>query len=157
MMGGKMGYSEYKGHLIVGELVSFLSKRVINNLKQQELTMKTKELVEIGQAYLDGKKIQWKDISCENIWKDCSGEPTWHPELEWRIKPEPKYRPLKSEELHELKGKWIISNKSKNIAMVTGINQESTAVLINNLWWSASDLFSASTFEDGSPVGKLEE
>ena len=58
-----------------------------------------KELLPIIQAFADGKHIQWQN-HCKN-WIDIDerdGLNTEFPLSVYRIKPEPKYRPFKSQE-----------------------------------------------------------
>ena len=57
----------------------------------------TKEAIAVMQAYVDGKRIQWKHAICGDAWQDCSGEPSWAlTACAYRIAPEPKYRPYNS-------------------------------------------------------------
>ena len=54
--------------------------------------MNTKQKIEIMQAYLDGKTIQYTDKSYEN-WKDLHNEPLWNfKECYFRIKPKQKVK-----------------------------------------------------------------
>ena len=58
-----------------------------------------KELLPIIQAFAEGKHIQWRN-HCKN-WIDIDerdGLNTEFPLSIYRIKPEPKYRPFKSQE-----------------------------------------------------------
>lgn len=52
----------------------------------------TAERIKVMQAYVDGKKIQWAYNSTD-IWHDAD-YPHWKPNVNYRIKPEPKYRPF---------------------------------------------------------------
>ena len=54
-----------------------------------------KELLPIIQAFAEGKAIQYKTKYVDWIETDC---PTWVKQSQYRIKPEPKYRPFKSQE-----------------------------------------------------------
>ena len=48
----------------------------------------TKEAIKVMQAYVDGKEIQYRDISLN--WVDCGDNPKWQWFLtDYRIKPEP--------------------------------------------------------------------
>ena len=50
---------------------------------------KTKEAIKVMQAYVDGKAIQYRDISLN--WVDCGDNPKWQWFLtDYRIKPEPR-------------------------------------------------------------------
>ena len=121
--------------------------------------MGTKDMIKIMQAYADGKEIQvaLKDY---NVWENplYIGIPLWNWEkYKYRIKPELKYRPLKSEELNTLRGKWL---KPKNgemvLATITDI-VEGSGVTIRGVYRSSTELYNYWTYEDGSPVGILEE
>lgn len=63
---------------------------------------RTKAMIEVMQAYLDGKQVQWKDRGIVNEWKDCKEEPSWHLDNDYRIKPEPKQVVIKQSELEEI-------------------------------------------------------
>ena len=54
-----------------------------------------KELLPIIQAFAEGKAIQFKTKYVDWIETDC---PTWVKQSQYRIKPEPKYRPFESQE-----------------------------------------------------------
>ena len=119
--------------------------------------MGTKDMIKIMQAYADGKEIQvaLKDY---NVWENplYMGIPLWNWEkYKYRIKPEPKYRPLKPEELITLKGKWLKCKEGGNIFLPTGITDK--RVLLGGNFYYADRLLSNWTYEDGSPVGVLEE
>ena len=111
-----------------------------------------KELLPIIQAYAEGKTIQIYD-DVEEVWIDINFE---DPRFEgipsyYRIKPEPKYRPFKSQEecwqemqKHHPFG-WIKrSGKYVNITLVSG-------------GCSYDDHFKTVTFADGTPFGIKEE
>lgn len=57
---------------------------------------KTAERIKVMQAYVDGKKIQWAYDSTD-IWFD-TGYPQWKPDIDYRVKPEPPYRPFRNAE-----------------------------------------------------------
>lgn len=52
----------------------------------------TKYLIAVMQAYVDGKQIQYTAAESE-CWTDVKS-PEWDPNYDYRIKPEPKYRPF---------------------------------------------------------------
>lgn len=54
-----------------------------------------KELLPIIQAYAEGKTIEYKNLF--GLWTETK-YPSWANNLEYRIKPEPKYRPFKNQE-----------------------------------------------------------
>ena len=125
-----------------------------------------KELLPIMQAYAEGKTIQIYD-DVEEVWIDINFE---DPRFEgipsyYRIKPEPKYRPFKSQEecweemlKHQPFG-YIKGKALKNIVFITEISTSSTH---NELYFSLSHttsvydavcLFDSYTFTDGTPFG----
>ena len=61
-------------------------------LIDSEKVRETKEHIEVMQAFIDGKEIEFKQDSYEEIWKDCI-TPIWDfCEYKYRIKPsEPEY------------------------------------------------------------------
>ena len=127
-----------------------------------------KRRAELYSALADGKTIQvlissgeWKDVKIDEL--TCISE-----NISFRIKPEPKYRPFKSQEecwsemlKHQPFG-WIKSIKKqekvhigrvfevKDFALITlSINEG-----INN---NSSYFFNEYTFADGTPFGIKEE
>ena len=129
-----------------------------------------KELLPIIQAFADGKHIQWRN-HCKN-WIDIDerdGLNTEFPLSVYRIKPEPKYRPFKSQEecwnemlKHQPFG-YIKEKLSNNVVLITKI---STNNLDNELYFYISnytshykvgELFDYCTFVDGAPFGVKEE
>lgn len=57
----------------------------------------TREKIAVMQAYADGKKIEF-DAESKDVWESWESreEPNWNwEENDYRIKPEPKYRPYK--------------------------------------------------------------
>ena len=55
----------------------------------------TKERIAVMQAYVDGKQIRGE--CSDGKWVDVP-EPSWSINVNFRIKPEPKYRPFKDAE-----------------------------------------------------------
>ncbi len=51
--------------------------------------MKPHKHAELIKAWADGAEIQFKSALKEE-WHDAEGNPDWHENLEYRIKPEPK-------------------------------------------------------------------
>lgn len=59
---------------------------------------RAKELAPIIQAYGEGKKIQCTGKGSDSDWKDINC-PEWLDDTDYRIKPEPKRRPMTREEM----------------------------------------------------------
>jgi len=52
---------------------------------------KTKEYIKIMQAYLDGKKIEFRNRAGDTIWRPADKNHGWNfHDVEYRIKPEPR-------------------------------------------------------------------
>ena len=120
-----------------------------------------KKLLPIIQAYAEGKTIQikkdgdWLELG-ENTEVYFSESPS-----DYRIKPEPKYRPFKTqeecwEEMHKHPDfGWIIAKDSKIMyhIYVVGIGH----VLIDSMSISFPETFAEYEFTDGTPFGIKEE
>lgn len=128
-----------------------------------------KELLPVIQAFAEGKTIQvkvtdnrWYD------WKDKTDELNFNSGPQnYRIKPESKYRPFKSQEecwqemlKHQPFG-WLKGKMSKNISLIGNIyiNKEIWITWATNEKnvYSASDLFNNFTFIDETPFGIKED
>ena len=128
-----------------------------------------KEAAKVMEAYANGKKIQC-NYNCQDNegWVD-----TDNPSFNWdkyvyRIKPEPKYRPFKSQEecwneMHKhpdfgwIKGK--VTGEYKQVIRVFGYGTE---LIFNISYNSPADylpemMFDSYTFTDGTPFGIKEE
>lgn len=107
-----------------------------------------KELLPIIQAFAEGKTVEYLN---NKKWKEGDDLSFWLRPQNYRIKPEPKYKPFKSQEdcwQEMLKHKpfgWIKRNgKYVNITLVSGES-------------SYDDSFKSFTFADGEPFGIKEE
>lgn len=116
-----------------------------------------KSFLPILQAFADGKEIE------------CREEDKWYKVLEicnetnpqdYRIKPEPKYRPFNDAEecwqellKHQPFG-WV-KDKDKGFRLnIVGLNQKRAFTQVGHNYDQALDEF---TFADGTPFGILEE
>lgn len=136
-----------------------------------------KEFYPILQAFAEGKTIEtrrkpttdnngvtkdgWYEF---NDWTEMKELEYWV-NVEFRIKPEPKYRPFANVEecwtemqKHQPFG-WVMSKKDKHYCLITSINDNNCRVYI-----SGGNCFSSNTamelyiFADGTPFGvKVEE
>ena len=124
-----------------------------------------KEAAKVMEAYANGKKIQCNyNIQDNEGWVD-----TDNPSFNWdkyvyRIKPEPEYRPFKSQEecwsemlKHQPFG-WVfeaITNHYKNIATV----RDYDLILCGSAGFSTdfNIMFRDLKFADGTPFGIKEE
>lgn len=115
-----------------------------------------KEFLPVIQAWAEGKKIQynysegWRDADVKCMLGDIS---------KYRIKPEPKYRPFKTQEecwqemlKHQPFG-WIKSN-GNDLYSIASINCEGITTFA---YYRFLESFEKFTFIDGTPFGIKEE
>ena len=131
-------------------------KETINNT--MKIRDEIKDFQSIVQAWVEGKIIQykfdegWRDASIENMLGDIS---------KYRVKPESKYRPFKTQEecwqeMHKHSDfGWVIAKDSKIMyhICVVGIGY----VLIDSMSPIFSEAFAEYEFTDGTPFGIKEE
>ena len=134
-----------------------------------------KQLVAVLQAYINGKTIQYYDVdysfkikhpgerNFNNKWVDVDEDHIFRLDLyEYRIKPEPNYRPFKTiEECWQEMRKhhpfgWIKNNENGHYSMVTMEDAGVITIRGDNLW-SFNDTMNNFTFADGKPFGINED
>lgn len=122
-----------------------------------------KELLPIIQAFTEGKVIEFRELGYE-CWMDAT-KPTFDIEkFEYRIKPEPKYRPFANTEecwqemlKHQPFG-WIKDKENGAYVMITKVYDDSGEMSINgNTGWDFFRLMNYYTFPDGTLFGLKEE
>ena len=112
-----------------------------------------KKLLPIIKAFAEGKTIQ---LFTNGIWEGAEN-PSFEELSRYRIKPEPKYRPFKSQEecrneMHKHPDfGWVIAKDSKIMyhIYVIGIGY----VLMDNMSISFPETFAEYEFTDGTPFG----
>ena len=125
-----------------------------------------KALLPIIQEYAEGKTIQSRCVKGDtSLWYDDE-DPSFDDDFEYRIKPEPKYRPFNDAEecwqemqKHQPIG-WIKSKEATEDVYftITGLTNGTCGVMLNSPGgWSFSGLFDYYTFADGTPFGVKEE
>ena len=123
----------------------------------------TADCIKVMQAYVEGKQIQYKD---DEVWIDIDDPDwDWH-NWEYRIKPEPNYRPFRdSEECWQEMQKhrpfgWIKNKNNGHYAMITKVNadfdKKHIAISGINIW-TLSETMCDYTFADGEPFGINED
>lgn len=124
-----------------------------------------KELLPIIQAFADGKTVQLFNGANER-WEDLD-EPTFDGDpSDYRIKPEPKYRPFKSQEecwqemfKHQPFG-WL-KNKGGSDILIDFIYMGKEPMIVwatgDKSSYSISKIFNDYVFADGTPFGIKEE
>lgn len=123
-----------------------------------------KDLLPIIQAYAEGKAIESRCIKGDkSLWYDDE-DPSFDDAFEYRIKPEPKYRPFRNIErcLEEMQKHqpfgWIKRNGYWYNIISTGITNVKiidTRGAISTLCFD--DLLSHYSFVDGTPFGIKED
>ena len=119
----------------------------------------TADYIKVMQAYVEGKQIQYKD---DEVWIDIDDPDwDWH-NWEYRIKPEPNYRPFRdSEECWQEMQKhrpfcWIKNKNNGHYSMITKVNadfdKKHIAISGINIW-TLSETMCDYTFADGEPFG----
>ena len=128
-----------------------------------------KELLPIIRAFAEGKTIEiysnaeWQDLIIGSIKFDC--KPSCY-----RIKPEPRYRPFKTQEdcwqemlKHQPFG-WLKSKKNGRLRCIGEVSWsdefETVHIALStseSLSRSANSMFDEYTFADGAPFGVMEE
>ena len=128
-----------------------------------------KELLPIIRAFAEGKTIEiysnaeWQDLIIGSIKFDC--KPSCY-----RIKPEPRYRPFKTQEecwqemlKHQPFG-WLKSKKNGRLRCIGEVSWsdefETVHIALStseSLSRSSDSVFDEYTFADGAPFGVMEE
>ena len=121
-----------------------------------------KEMFPVLQAFAEGKTIESRCIKGDkSLWYDDE-DPSFDNDFEYRIKPEPKYRPFKDAEecwvemqKHQPFG-WLKSKKDGYYSFITMLNYR---FRLNGYdGWRFDDVINKFPFADGVPFGvKVEE
>ena len=127
-----------------------------------------KEFYPILQAFAEGKVIEFKtkpgtiSTSIPDEWTEMEEIRFWS-NVEYRIKPEPKYRPFKDAEecwqemlKHQPFG-WIKGKEDEYHTFITTVDNNDAMSLSGNSGWSFFDIMNIYTFADGTPFGMKEE
>lgn len=127
-----------------------------------------KQLLPIWVAYAEGKVIECRtkigtiSTSIPNEWTEMKEIGFWNG-IEYRIKPDPKYRPFKDAEecwqemlKHQPFG-WVKCKEDGSLGLITLIISEEN-IFINGIGCNSERTMRGYTFADGTPFGvKVEE
>jgi hypothetical protein len=132
----------------------------------------TKERIAVMQAYVDGKQIQMQ--LPDGKWAEIPN-PDWCTNANYRVKPEPKYRPFKNadecwqEMLKHQPFGWVkekTKSSYENLACITksseypisfaGYGSEDMGGMVVRPAHSFDRMFKFFTFADGTPLGVKE-
>lgn len=123
-----------------------------------------KQLLPVIQAYTDGKPIQSRYIKGDtSLWYDNENPSFNDDDLEYRIKPEPKYRPFANAEecwaemqKHQPVG-WV-KTKDNTYRLINLVGEHRIILGCQDIDWSYEILFNDFKFYDDAPFGvKVEE
>lgn len=119
-----------------------------------------KELLSIIKAFSEGKAIQLKTV--DKGWQDIHSASFDGNPKNYRIKPEPKYRPFKDAEecwqemfKHQPFG-WVIDEHGDK-AFIGAVNFDNSAFVCDKDAIFLEDMVKHFIFIDGTPFGILEE
>lgn len=144
--------------------------------------MTTKEKVEVMNAYLDGKRIQFAYIGSDE-WSDYvlkKAEPSWSFDVyDYRVKPEcdkremrpfkdvveftrywqkARGRALEKDGCFNVGGIWLSLKDNDRVQhMITSIDWFGNLVFVDGYWCSMRDLAIEFCFSDGSPCGVIND
>jgi hypothetical protein len=116
------------------------------------------ELLPFIQAFAEGKTIEFKDKRFKDEWEEISVFPnSWFKSFEYRIKPEPKYRPFKNADecwaemkIHQPFG-WV-KEKERNVRTeINYIHNDGVMFSCGSVLFER--MFDIYTFADGTPFG----
>ena len=120
-----------------------------------------KELLNIIKAFAEGKVIQLKTV--DKGWQDIHSASFDSNPKNYRIKPEPKYRPFANAEecwkemlKHQPFG-WIKGKEDEYHTFITTVDNNDEMSLSGNSGWSFLGIMNNYTFADGTPFGMKEE
>lgn len=119
-----------------------------------------KEMLPILVAFTEGKTIQSRCLGDMSSWYDDE-DPSFDDDLEYRIKPEPKYRPFANAEecwaemqKHQPFG-WLKSKEKGYYSFITMLNNR---FRLNGYdGWRFDDTINKFTFADGTTFGVKED
>ena len=125
---------------------------------------KTKDLIKIMQAFLEGEVIEKRAVISDNYQSSwfTHSEDVWNTnKFEYRIKPKPQYRPFKNEKecLEEMKNHqpfgWIKSKDgttTNKFMFINALKNDGISICVN-VDFSYSDSVKYYTFVDDTPFG----
>ena len=121
-----------------------------------------KKILPVIQAFIEGKTIQRYDLKKDD-WYDISPNANIDFCYDYRIKPEPKYRPFKNQEecwnemqKHQPFG-WIRNIDIQSLYNIEYVGHNTYGIWINNSIVYFDAAFNDYNFADGTPFGIKEE
>lgn len=143
--------------------------RIKNYIGQNMDRNQAKEFYPFLQAYAEGRVIECrtkpstvKGTSVPNDWTEMKEIEYWC-NMEYRIKPEPKYYPFENakecwNEMQKHQPFGWVKDRDGNKTFIGGINSDNSVCMCNSEILFLKDIFEDFTFIDGIPFGvKVEE
>lgn len=123
-----------------------------------------KELMPIIQAFAEGKAIESRCIKGDKLlWYDDE-DPSFDNDLEYRIKPEQKYRLFKDAEecWHEMQKHqpfgWLKDKNDGHLTLITVVDNDKMMALNGRVGWDFLGMMNNYVFADSTPFGvKIEK
>ena len=119
-----------------------------------------RKAAEVMLAYAGGKEVEYKNEALKD-WSSTSVPNFDWSKHEYRIKPQPKYRPFQSAEecwqemqKHQPFG-WIKDKEDGHYTLITCVDDRVCLNAYSD--WPMSDVMDYYTFADGEPFGAKEE
>lgn len=142
-------------HLTGGDITISLNPKNKTTMNREQ----AKELLPIIQAFAEGKTVQYK---IEGEWIQTN-VPSFNPYLwEYRIKPEPKYRPFANadecwQEMQKHESFGWVKHKTDNVYSFICKVEKDRCNFAVNVYWAFDTIFEKYAFADGTPFGIKEE
>ena len=122
-----------------------------------------KKILPVMQAFVEGKTIQRYDDKKDD-WYDISPNANIDFCYDYRIKPEPNYRPFKNAEecwqemrKHQPFG-WLKDKNDGHLTLITVVDNDNMMALNGRVGWDFLSMMNNYVFADGTPFGvKVEE
>ena len=122
-----------------------------------------KEMLPVLQAFAEGKAIESRCIKGDkSLWYDDE-DPSFDNDFEYRIKPEPKYRPFKDaeecwEEMQKHQPFGWVKDRNGSAFVIQNVDSRSFVDVYGEGTCYFKEVFENHTFVDGTPFGiKVEE
>lgn len=118
--------------------------------------MTTAEMKEVIEAFENGKTIEYLSKALNEEWT-VTDKPCWDfYRNEYRVKPEPIYKPYDS--VKEIgRDKWFVKSSTNIAFRIEAICCEYNTIKVDGLWYTLPEFVKVFTYEDGTPCGKLVE
>ena len=139
--------------------------KLITDLQKEENMTREEanKILPILQAFAEGKAIESRCIKGDkSLWYN-DDDLSFDDDLEYRIKPEPKYRPFANAkecwqemQKHQPFG-WLKDKNDGHRTLITVVDNEDMMALNGITGWDFIGIMNNYTFSDGTPFGMKEE